>query len=284
MQNHNGAMKSQVFTARFNKISKQEFQMESHIFDITILCSVVDNFGDIGVCWRLAKHLNEIRLKDSDFPKKFTLRFVCDNLVSFSKINSKINPEKSFQECDGIQIYSWNDYDLCYKSFTENEPEIILECFQCGQPDWMEKILFEDRVEHIVNIFMIDYLCAEKWVDDFHCLKSLTRTALVQKVNFMQGFTTKTGGLLLPERSRNKFGMTDGMFDLTDSHAELVSASVLRKRDRPTRMLFFAYERDWTCVVRAIKKAFSKKEKISNNQRDDIIIKIAGGAGQQSIL
>ncbi len=46
---------------------------------------------------------------------------------------------------------------------------------------------------------MIDYLTAEKYAEDFHCLKSLTRSAKVQKVNFMPGFTEATGGLIIDD-------------------------------------------------------------------------------------
>lgn len=61
----------------------------------------------------------------------------------------------------------------------------------------MERILFEEKLQRTVHIIMIDYLTAEKYAEDFHCLKSLTRSAKVQKVNFMPGFTEKTGGLVI---------------------------------------------------------------------------------------
>ena len=163
--------------------------------DITILCSVVDNYGDIGVSYRLIRHLLEIS-------PELKVRLVIDNLKSFSLLNPHVDKNLPFQRVDGFEIYDWKNYQLCYKAFTDRPPHIILECFQCGQPDWLEKILFEDRVCHIVQIIMIDYLSAEPWVDDFHCLKSLTRTALVPKVNFMPGFTSKTGGLLFNKESK----------------------------------------------------------------------------------
>jgi hypothetical protein len=63
----------------------------------------------------------------------------------------------------------------------------------------MEKILFEEKLERTVQIIMIDYLTAEKYAEDFHCLQSLTRSARVRKVNFMPGFTEKTGGLIIDD-------------------------------------------------------------------------------------
>lgn len=216
--------------------------------DITILCTVVDNFGDIGVCWRLCKHL----LKNPDVK----LRLVTDDLTAFNRINSKIDISKHKQDCQGVTVYYEKDYDLCYKEFTENPPVIILECFQCGYADWLEKILFEDRVDHTVNIIMIDYLSAEEWADDFHGLKSLTRTALVPKVNYMPGFSEKTGGLLFPEEQLFENAMNN------------------MKNHQFKNVLFFAYEKDWDSIVKAMNKFFSK----------DTTVKIAGGVGQKSIL
>mgnify|MGYP002856458472 CR=1 FL=1 len=51
--------------------------------------------------------------------------------------------------------------------------------------------------KHQVQILNVEYLTAEDYADDFHCLKSGTRSIYVKKVNFMPGFTPKTGGLVL---------------------------------------------------------------------------------------
>lgn len=220
------------------------------VTDLVILADVVDNYGDIGVSWRLCRTLQKNNSQD------LNIRLVTNNLKAFHNINSQINPDLPFQKCScengTVEVYDWTDYDFCYKTFTDNPPEIILEMFQCGQPDWLEKILFEDRVDGIVNIIMIDYLSAEPWVDDFHCLKSLTRTALVPKVNFMPGFTKKTGGLLLNEGKKK-----------SESHKGQLS-----------KALFFAYPSDWSPVIRAMNRVFGK----------DTVLNIAGGAGQESIL
>lgn len=196
---------------------------------ITILCKVVDNYGDIGVALRMAKQLLVVSSELSE------INFVIDDLNSFYKINNQINPQNSFQVVDGLNIYNWNEYDLCYSAFKQNDGEklaVILELFQCGRPDWMEKILFEDKLERTVNIIMVDYLTAEKYADDFHCLKSLTRSAKVQKVNFMPGFTSKTGGLVI------------------DS-----TWSELSPRNASGPALVFTYERDWTPLTEALKKS-----------------------------
>ena len=166
---------------------------------ITVLCKVVDNYGDIGVCWRMCRRLKKIAPQNN-------ISLVVDNFESFGKIEPRViaRSEATWQsiQIEGIDIYNWHDDNKCHNIFSDNDGErlsIILECFQCGRPDWMEKILFEEKLERTVHIIMIDYLTAEKYAEDFHCLQSLTRSAKVQKVNFMPGFTEKTGGLIIDD-------------------------------------------------------------------------------------
>ena len=162
---------------------------------ITVLCKVVDNYGDIGVCWRMCRRLKKLNPQN-------TISLIVDNLVSFNRICDSVDVDAAFQNVQGVDVYNWNNADVCYGQFVQNDGErlsVILECFQCGRPDWMEKILFEEKLNHTVQIIMIDYLTAEKYAEDFHCLKSLTRSAKVQKVNFMPGFTERTGGLIIDD-------------------------------------------------------------------------------------
>ncbi len=162
---------------------------------ITVLCKVVDNFGDIGVVYRLSKRLKKLNQNNQ-------INLITDNLDSFNKICSSVKCGLPYQEIEGLSVYDWNASEFCGKEFIRNDGEkmqVILECFQCGRPDWMEDILFEKKLQRTVHIIMIDYLTAEKYTEDFHCLQSLTRSAKVQKVNFMPGFTEKTGGLTIDE-------------------------------------------------------------------------------------
>jgi len=109
--------------------------------------------------------------------------------------------------------------------------------FQCGRPDWMEKILFETKLNRTVQIIMVDYLTAEQYAEDFHCLQSLTRSAKVKKVNFMPGFTEKTGGLIID--------------DIWKKLPEY-------KKDGP--VLFFCYDRNWAFLKNAIVNVLGDKK------------------------
>lgn len=136
----------------------------------------------------------------------------------------------------------------------DNPPEVILECFQCGRPDWLEKLLFEVKFQNIVQIIMIDYLTAEDYAETFHKLNSLTRSAKVQKVNFMPGFSNKTGGLILDK--------------------PFVESLKQKKLER--EVIFFSYPKNWVPAVKAFQKF---NEKYMNGE---LKVLLAKGAGFES--
>ncbi|MBP3710158.1 MAG: elongation factor P maturation arginine rhamnosyltransferase EarP [Treponema sp.] len=158
--------------------------------DITILCRVVDNYGDIGFAYRLARSLSRIQ------PHAF-IRIITDDLHAFSLLAPEIDACTPVQQYNNWLIYDWNNADICTAAFSERQPRTILQCFQCGYPTWLEALLFEKKFPDVVHVVNIDYLTAESYAEEFHELASLTRSARVQKVNFMPGFTANTGGLLL---------------------------------------------------------------------------------------
>ncbi len=158
--------------------------------ELTILCDVVDNFGDIGFVYRLARNLCQLR-------PQVKLNLVVSNLYSFSKIEPKINPALAVQTFADLTIFDWNNADFCKKEFSANLPKIIVQCFQCRRPLWLEEILFAKENKSFFYIINLEYLTAESWADDFHLLKSGTRSSFVKKINFFPGFTSKTGGLVL---------------------------------------------------------------------------------------
>ena len=220
---------------------------------ITVLCKVVDNYGDIGVCWRMSRRLKKIAPQN-------TISLVVDDFKTFSVIASEAKQSKVLE---GVELFDWNNENLCHDIFAANDGErlsFILECFQCGRPDWMEKILFEEKLERTVQIIMIDYLTAEKYAEDFHCLKSLTRSAKVQKVNFMPGFTGATGGLIIDDEWKelpvyNKdgpvlvFTYTMGV-GLIENPGSLRSLSFDKLRNRELIQLPYMNQPDWDKMMR----------------------------------
>nr|WP_318710951.1 elongation factor P maturation arginine rhamnosyltransferase EarP [uncultured Treponema sp.] len=224
------------------------------MLNITVLCSVIDNYGDIGFVYRLCRRLGEIS-------KDIKLRIVCDNLNSFAFMNSGIDPEKAEQEFNGWKIFDWNDSHLCTKEFTDEEPRFILQCFQCRLPEWLEEILYEGKLKGSAYIINVEYLTAEEWADGFHKLRSGTRSVQVKKSFFMPGFTKKTGGLVLDGNFRKcigdkKFAISMASERLNEEQKKILSGSDYFK------ILVFSYPRNFNFLVAAINSFsdFSKKK------------------------
>lgn len=236
---------------------------------ITVLCRVVDNYGDIGVVWRLCKRLKVIR-------NDVELSLVVDNLYSFQKICKSVDVSKEFQCIQDIKVYDWNAFAFCHEAFSCADGErmsFILECFQCGRPEWMEQILFEEKLQRTVHIIMLDYLTAEKYAEDFHCLDSLTRSARVTKVNFMPGFTEHTGGLVIDEAWRNlpeRLSETTGLIKPAKSPESTTPAE---PASRP--ILVFTYERNWKPLAQAL---------FHNYKAKGSRVLAAQGRGKQSFI
>ena len=132
--------------------------------NILILCKVVDNFGDIGVVYRLARALSDLR-------PSVNLTLVVSNLESFHKMASAIDPKKQIQDFHyKNSVWKIIDWNLQASDFQLKTPvsqfSIILECFQCGRPDWLETLLFSDDFTETVQILNIDYLTAEDYAEE----------------------------------------------------------------------------------------------------------------------
>ena len=154
------------------------------MLDITILCRVVDNYGDIGFVYRLARELSSLSSIE-----KTQIRLIVSDLKSFNAmaLPPGISTSLAVQNYNGWKVIDWNACAEGKCEFTEQPPKIILECFQCGRPEWLDEILFSAQTTQTVQIVNVEYLTAEDWADDFHLLKSGTRSALVKKINFMPG-------------------------------------------------------------------------------------------------
>jgi hypothetical protein len=216
--------------------------------DITLLCKVVDNYGDIGVAFRLAKALS-VLLPDGGAG----LRLIVDNLAAFAQLSPGVDVSKPIQEHRGWTVCQWDAADEGRKMFTETPPLVILECFACGRPEWLDDILFDKSLQALrpkpVQIINLEYLTAEPYADEFHKLQSLTRSALVRKVNFMPGFTDKTGGLILDGAPASaNVALVGGGTPAEGSDAPVLCGD----RKKPFTVLVFSYERDFSTIADAL--------------------------------
>jgi len=144
-----------------------------------IFCRVVDNYGDIGVCWRLARQLYA--------EYGFTVRLVVDDLASFKRIQNDIALDQSQQHCRGVEVLHWREPAI------ELEPsDVVIEAFACDLPASYiaaMKATPGDRVW-----LNLEYLSAEDWVIGCHGLPSPAQG--LPKFFFFPGFVDGTGGVL----------------------------------------------------------------------------------------
>lgn len=156
-------------------------EQKAKVWDI--FCRVIDNYGDIGVCWRLAKQLaNE---------HSIYVRLWLDELPALQRIEPRAQ-FTAMQEIDGIQVALWND-QLSISSLGD----VVIEAFACTIPDSVHSLLIKAKKESKQPIWInLEYLSAEDWVDGCHKMVSIEPSSGLKKVFFFPGFTDKTGGLL----------------------------------------------------------------------------------------
>lgn len=153
-------------------------------FTCDIFCRVVDNFGDIGVCWRLARQLAQ------EFA--ISTRLIVDDLPSFRAIAPGIDPSLTTQIRAGVEILNWSNAHLLAAS------DCVIEAFACEIPHPYLSAMANRAVLPVwINL---EYLSAEKWVESHHLMPSPHPRLPLTKTFFFPGFTAQTGGIL---RTRN---------------------------------------------------------------------------------
>ena len=147
-----------------------------------IFCSVVDNFGDIGVCWRLARQLSS-ELGQS-------VRLWVDDLASFHRLCRGVDSARASQRVGGVEIRHWS------VPFPRIEPaDIVIEGFGVRLPDACIEAMAARQPQPVwINL---EYLSAESWVEGCHGLPSPQPGLPLVKHFFFPGFTSATGGLLM---------------------------------------------------------------------------------------
>jgi uncharacterized repeat protein (TIGR03837 family) len=152
-----------------------------------IFCKVIDNYGDIGVCWRLA----------------------CDLAKRGEQVRLWLDDASALEWMApagqaGVEVLGW----------TSNSPpqppgDVIVEAFGCTlNPDFIANIADSTLASgHKCVWINLEYLTAEPFAERNHGLASPVLSGPgkgLQKFFFYPGFTPRTGGLLreadLPRR------------------------------------------------------------------------------------
>ncbi|OHX16252.1 elongation factor P maturation arginine rhamnosyltransferase EarP [Chromobacterium sphagni] len=148
-----------------------------------IFCTVIDNYGDIGVAWRLARRL----ARDHGLE----VRLWVDDLSSFARIAPGLDPSLERQRLAGIDIRHWPQQDFPADAIPG---EAVVEAFGCRLPDSFEAAMAALPAQPAwINL---EYLSAEDWTRGCHLLPSPHPRLPLTKHFFFPGFDEHSGGLI----------------------------------------------------------------------------------------
>jgi uncharacterized repeat protein (TIGR03837 family) len=149
-----------------------------------IFCKVVDNHGDIGVCWRLARQLA------AEQPVR--VRLWVDDLQALKTLWPAAEL-KDRQSLAGVDVCRWPakfDADV-------RVADAVIEAFACHlPPTYIKSMAIKRDQGQAPQWFNLEYLSAESWVEGCHGLFSPHPLTGLKKAFFFPGFSFKTGGLI----------------------------------------------------------------------------------------
>ncbi|WP_332855905.1 elongation factor P maturation arginine rhamnosyltransferase EarP [Duganella sp. S19_KUP01_CR8] len=151
---------------------------------LDLFCRVVDNYGDIGICWRLARQLRREHY--------INVTLWVDDLASFRRICPEVDTAADDQQLDGVQVRHWRDQDGVYTP--ADVADIVIEFFAVDIPPGYIEAMAQCEPRPVW--FNLEGLTAEEWVEGCHRLTSPHPRLPLTKHFFFPGFTDKTGGLL----------------------------------------------------------------------------------------
>ena len=153
-----------------------------------IFCKIVDNFGDIGVCWRLARQLQS--------EHGLQIRLWVDDLEAAKAIIPNLKAEKNSQVCAEITVLKWPSINAKAQADFSHAADVVIEAFACGLPPAYLMAMALKKSKWV----NLEYLSAESWVDDFHAKPSpqsfLNSNHGLIRYFYFPGFTENTGGLI----------------------------------------------------------------------------------------
>jgi len=194
---------------------------------LAIFCKVVDNYGDIGICWRMARQ----------FAREHALAVTLwvDDLASFRRLCPAVRTDAPLQQVEGVTVRHWQDQ---HGAFDAREvAAIVIEFFGCDLPPAYIAAMARCPVRPV----WINYegLSAEDWVDGCHTLPSPHPQLPLTKHFFFPGFTSRTGGLL------REAGLSEAraafQADRTAVHAFLASLGVREAPAAARTVSLFCY-------------------------------------------
>lgn len=156
-----------------------------------VFCRVIDNFGDIGVCWRLSADLaargQQVRLWVDDAA---ALGWMAPEVAwSLDEKGREVGTGHP-----GITVHRWAHAECA--ELVPEPGDIVVEAFGCDPPEPFLARMNRPTPPAWINL---EYLSAEAYVERSHGLQSPVFSgpaAGLRKHFFYPGFTPRTGGLL----------------------------------------------------------------------------------------
>jgi uncharacterized repeat protein (TIGR03837 family) len=217
---------------------------------LAIFCKVVDNYGDIGICWRLSRQFHA--------EHGIAVTLWVDDLASFRRIWPQVDTGAELQDIDGITVRHWRGQDDAFAP--ADIPDVVIEFFGVDIPPAYIAAMAECEPRPV----WINYegLSAEEWVEGCHRLPSMHPRLKLTKHFFFPGFTDKTGGLLreralVQERERFQADPAAmaaflGRFGVTQQEMASHKVSLFCYPQAPVAELFAVWEQGGdavTCLV-----------------------------------
>lgn len=204
---------------------------------LDIFCEIIDNYGDIGVVYRVAKELQK------SFENRVKIRVFLNRIDEFMKINSNVK-DSGFQEIDGIVYVTFQYLKENINNFETSD--VIIEAFGCNIPEeYMEK-----AYEGSTLMINLEYLSAEDWIEDFHLQSSPLGKGKLKKYFFMPGFTEKSGGVIADSNYINRMEKVNS----NREEYEKKYLSMIENIDSKLVGTVFSYEKNFEPLFRDLKE------------------------------
>jgi uncharacterized repeat protein (TIGR03837 family) len=190
-----------------------------------IFCAVIDNFGDAGVCWRLARQLAA--------EHGWQVRLFIDDLATLACIAPGLDAGRERQRLNAVTVERWHTpassaaTNPLASADTNPSPsagarglvkrqhtslfapptapildiaDVVIEAFACELPTSYLAAMAQRSPQPVwINL---EYLSSEDWVADFHLRPSPHPRYALTKTFFFPGLSPHTGGVLR-ERALN---------------------------------------------------------------------------------
>jgi uncharacterized repeat protein (TIGR03837 family) len=195
-----------------------------------LFCRVIDNHGDLGVCWRLAADLAA---------RGETVRLWVDDPSALAWMAP--------HGAHGVSVVRWVEPLAAFAP-----GDVVIEAFGCDPPpSFVARMAAQPRPATWINL---EYLSAEDYVERCHGLPSpqqLGPGAGLRRWFFYPGFTAASGGLL-----REAHALDAGLSSWLESqgvtpHAGERRVSVFAYGDAPLPALFDRLDDEPTLVLLA---------------------------------